>query len=137
MFSFVNECNRLIIFITFFIKELANEISYRNETDRLILRELEESDVDGIFELDSNKKVHQYLGKNPIKTKEQVQESIQFILNQYKNLGVGWFVCIEKTTGEFMETMCYNMYRSPGVIASNSKKQVKMNLKNQCMLAKT
>ncbi len=77
-------------------------MKFHIETDRLILRELQESDVDGVFELDSNKEVHQYLGKNPIKTKEQAHESIQFILNQYKNLGIGRFACIEKTTGEFM-----------------------------------
>ena len=72
------------------------------ETERLILRELFETDVDGMFELDSNEKVHQYLGKNPIKTKEQALTNIQFIRNQYKELGVGRFACIEKSSGEFI-----------------------------------
>ena len=30
------------------------------ETNRLILREIRETDIDGMFELDSNAKVHQY-----------------------------------------------------------------------------
>ena len=72
------------------------------ETERLILRELLESDINGIFELDSNEKVHEYLGKKPIKTKEQALTNIQFIRTQYKELGIGRFACIEKTSGEFI-----------------------------------
>ena len=49
------------------------------ETERLILRDLLETDVDGIFELDSDPLVHKYLGKNPIATKAQAEESIEFI----------------------------------------------------------
>ena len=32
------------------------------ETDRLILREIRLTDLDGMFELDSNPDVHKYLG---------------------------------------------------------------------------
>ena len=72
------------------------------ETDRLILRDLKETDVEGMFALDSDKKVHQYLGNNPIKTKLEAEKNIQFILNQYKELGIGRFACIEKSSGEFI-----------------------------------
>lgn len=72
------------------------------ETDRLILRELKETDIEGIFALDSDKKVHQYLGNNPIKTILEAEKNIQFILNQYKELGIGRFACIEKSSGEFI-----------------------------------
>lgn len=72
------------------------------ETDRLILRSLEHTDVDGIFKLDSNKEVHKYLGKNPISTKEQAEENINFIRKQYAKLGIGRFACIEKSSGDFM-----------------------------------
>ena len=72
------------------------------ETERLILRELLETDIDGIFELDSSEEVHKYLGKNPIKTKEQALTNIQFTRSQYKELGIGRFACIEKSTGEFI-----------------------------------
>jgi ribosomal-protein-alanine N-acetyltransferase len=47
------------------------------ETERLILRELLPTDVDGIFELDSNSTVHKYLGKNQIKKKKK-----QVVLNK-------------------------------------------------------
>ena len=72
------------------------------ETERLILRDLLETDVDGIFELDSDPLVHKYLGKNPIATKAQAEESIQFIRQQYQERGIARFAAIEKATGEFI-----------------------------------
>lgn len=72
------------------------------ETKRLILRDLRESDVDGIFELDSNPVVHKYLGNKPIKTKKQAKDVIQFILKQYEERRIGRFATIEKKSGEFI-----------------------------------
>ena len=72
------------------------------ETDRLILRELLPTDVEGMFELDSNATVHQYLGKKPIKTKQQVVEVIEYIREQYKERGIGRFAAIEKSSGSFI-----------------------------------
>ena len=68
------------------------------ETNRLILREIRETDIDGMFELDSNPKVHQYLGKHPIKNKKEALENILFIGRQYKELGIGRFAVIEKSS---------------------------------------
>lgn len=72
------------------------------ETERLILRDLLDSDVEGIFALDSDSIVHQYLGNNPIKTMKQAEESINFIKQQYEELGIGRFATIEKSSGEFI-----------------------------------
>lgn len=72
------------------------------ETERLILRDLLETDVDGIFELDSNPEVHKYLGKKPIHSKEKAMENIQFIKQQYQERGIGRFAAIEKITGDFI-----------------------------------
>lgn len=72
------------------------------ETNRLILREIRETDIDGMFELDSNDKVHQYLGKHPIKNKKEALENILFIGRQYKELGIGRFAVIEKSSGDFV-----------------------------------
>ena len=72
------------------------------ETERLILREVLDSDLEGFFELDSNPEVHKYLGKKPIKTKEQSREAIQFIRNQYKERGIGRFAAVEKSSGDFI-----------------------------------
>ena len=72
------------------------------ETNRLILRELLPTDVDGMFELDSNPTVHQYLGKKPIKTKQQAANVIKFIREQYKVRGIGRFAAVEKSSGNFI-----------------------------------
>ena len=72
------------------------------ETERLIMRDVLETDVDGMFELDSNHNVHKYLGNNPIKIKEKAAEIIEFIHQQYKNLGIGRFAVIEKASGDFI-----------------------------------
>jgi len=72
------------------------------ETERLILREVMPSDVDGMFELDSNPEVHKYLGKTPITTKEKAQEAIAFIRRQYEERGIGRWAAIEKSSGDFI-----------------------------------
>lgn len=71
------------------------------ETERLILRDIRKTDVDGMFALDSNAEVHKYLGNKPITTKEKAAEIIQFIQKQYEELGIGRFAVIEKETGAF------------------------------------
>jgi ribosomal-protein-alanine N-acetyltransferase len=72
------------------------------ETERLILRDVLESDLEGMFELDSNPIVHKYLGNNPIKTKEQAVKYINFIREQYEEHGIGRFTAIEKSSGDFI-----------------------------------
>jgi RimJ/RimL family protein N-acetyltransferase len=72
------------------------------ETERLILREILPTDVEGMFELDSNIEVHKYLGRKHIKTKQQAAEAIHFIREQYKNHGIGRFATVEKVSGEFI-----------------------------------
>lgn len=72
------------------------------ETERLIMRDVKESDLDGMFELDSDPLVHKYLGNNPIKSKDKAAEIIRFIHKQYKDLGIGRFATIEKSSGEFI-----------------------------------
>ncbi len=72
------------------------------ETERLILREILTTDVEGMFELDSNVTVHKYLGNNPVKTKQQVVNVIKFIREQYEERGIGRFAAIEKSSGDFI-----------------------------------
>ncbi|WP_394776216.1 GNAT family N-acetyltransferase [Flavobacterium sp.] len=72
------------------------------ETERLLLRELLISDVDGMFELDSNPKVHLFLGNKPVKDIEESLDQIKNIQKQYKNLGIGRWAVILKETNEFL-----------------------------------
>lgn len=79
-----------------------NKMKIHIETDRLILRELRKTDINGIFELDSNAEVHKYLDNKTISTKKEAEEIIQFIHKQYEELGIGRFACIEKSSGDFI-----------------------------------
>ena len=72
------------------------------ETERIILREILETDVAGMFELDSSPDVHKYLGNNPATTIAESEKNIAFIRSQYLEHGIGRFAVIEKETGLFM-----------------------------------
>ena len=72
------------------------------ETERLILRELRIGDLDGMFELDSDPEVHRYLGNKPIKNKNEAKKTIENVLNQYKERGIGRWAVMEKHTGNFI-----------------------------------
>jgi RimJ/RimL family protein N-acetyltransferase len=72
------------------------------ESARLYYRELEPSDAEAMFELDSNPEVHKYLGKKPVTTIEQIHDVIAMIREQYRTNGVGRMAAIEKETGEFI-----------------------------------
>lgn len=72
------------------------------ETNRLILREILPTDVDGLFELDNDPEVHRYLGNKPIQTKEQAAEMIAFIRQQYIDNGIGRWAVIDKQTNNFL-----------------------------------
>jgi len=72
------------------------------ETERLILRELIESDVDGMFELDSSPKVQQFLGKKIISSLAESSANIKFIQDQYVVNGIGRWAVIEKETNCFV-----------------------------------
>lgn len=72
------------------------------ETPRLILRELTDTDKEGMWELDSDPEVHRYLGNTPITSKEEAAKVIRFIRDQYEALGIGRFAVIEKSSGDFV-----------------------------------
>lgn len=72
------------------------------ETERLLLREMHPIDVDGMYEMDSDPLVHQYLGNKPIKSKEKVLEIIHYVRQQYKENGIGRWSIIEKSSNQFI-----------------------------------
>lgn len=72
------------------------------ETERLILREILPSDEMAIFRLDSNPNVHQYLGNNPISSREESSKSIKHIRQQYIQNGIGRFAVVLKETNEMI-----------------------------------
>ena len=72
------------------------------ETDRLILREILPSDAEGMFLLDSNPKVHSYLGNNPVSSIEQSIAYIENLKVQYIQNAIGRYAVILKETNEFI-----------------------------------
>lgn len=72
------------------------------ETPRLLLREILISDLDSMFEMDSDPEVHRYLGNKPVTSKAQVESVIAFIRQQYTENGIGRWAMIEKTTHNFV-----------------------------------
>ncbi|MCT4629126.1 GNAT family N-acetyltransferase [Winogradskyella sp.] len=72
------------------------------ETKRLILRPVTIDDAQDFFELDSNPKVHEFLGKNPVTSIEQSKAIIKNILQQYEEFNLGRLAVIKKDTNEFL-----------------------------------
>ncbi|MEM6398125.1 MAG: GNAT family N-acetyltransferase [Bacteroidota bacterium] len=72
------------------------------ETDRLILRGIQENDVQGMYELDSDPEVHRYLGNRPISSMEEAESIVKYIRDQYEKDGIGRFAVIDKSTEEFI-----------------------------------
>lgn len=72
------------------------------ETDRFILREILISDLNGMYELDSDPEVHKYLGNKPVQNKEQIEKVINSIRQQYIDNGIGRWAIIDKTTKKFI-----------------------------------
>jgi len=79
-----------------------NRMKIPLETERLLLRELEPDDRDGLFLLDSNPKVHEFLGKQPIQTLEEADAIIALVRKQYAEYGIGRWAVIDKQTKEFI-----------------------------------
>ena len=72
------------------------------ETEKWIIRDIVPKDLDGIFELDSDPMVHKYLGKKPIKSKEEASAIIDDIRKQYEKNGIGRSAIINKSDGDFV-----------------------------------
>lgn len=69
------------------------------ETERLILRKLEEADAERIFLMDSDPEVMKYIGV-PVSTDiEESRHLIRMIQKQYDENGVGRLAVIEKDSG--------------------------------------
>lgn len=79
-----------------------NSLKVKAETDRFILRELLPSDVEGMFDLDSDPEVHNYLGNKPVTNREQVTNIINLVRQQYRDNGIGRWAIIDKKTNEFI-----------------------------------
>lgn len=72
------------------------------ETDRLLMRDLMDEDVHGMFIMDSDAEVHKFLGNKPISTVAEAQNYIDLIKKQYIENGIGRWAVVEKESGDFI-----------------------------------
>lgn len=73
------------------------------ETDRLILREMVQGDIEEMYRLDTNKQVHKFLGEGWMnKNIEDAKKNVESIITQYKERGIGRWAAIEKESGKFI-----------------------------------
>ena len=70
------------------------------ETERLILRELEHTDTNDLFEMDSDPEVHLYIENNPVKSIDEITKVIEMLKKQYKENGIARWAVVDKLTNE-------------------------------------
>jgi RimJ/RimL family protein N-acetyltransferase len=71
------------------------------ETERLLLRPLDLSDVDDFFSMNNNPNVNRYL-RNPITSKIEANQYIQKIINEYQKNNIARFAVILKETNKLI-----------------------------------
>jgi len=71
-------------------------------SSRLKYRSFLNTDLEDMYELDSDPDVHIYLGNNPVTTKKQSEDIIANIQQQYIDNNIGRCAIILKETGEFI-----------------------------------
>ena len=70
------------------------------ETERLILRELEYTDANALFEMDSDPEVHLYIENNPVKTIDEMKKVIEMLKEQYLKNGIARWAVVDKESNE-------------------------------------
>lgn len=72
------------------------------ETQRLIAKAPQESDVEYLYSLQSDSEVMKLIGKGVPRSKEKIQASLKEIIEYYKKHGFSFFSIFEKETNEFV-----------------------------------
>jgi ribosomal-protein-alanine N-acetyltransferase len=72
------------------------------ETERLLMRDLMNEDVHGMFIMNSDVEVQKFLGNKPISTLEEAKKMIDSIKQQYIENGIGRWAVVEKKSGDFV-----------------------------------
>lgn len=83
------------------------------ETERLILRELEYTDTNDLFEMDSNPEVHLYIENNPVKSIDEIVKVIEMLKKQYQENGIARWAVVEKLTNECIGWSGLKYFKQP------------------------
>lgn len=83
------------------------------ETERLILRELEYTDENDLFEMDSDPEVHLFIENNPVKSIEEITKVIEMLKKQYQENGIARWAVIDKATNECVGWSGLKYFKQP------------------------
>jgi ribosomal-protein-alanine N-acetyltransferase len=72
------------------------------ETERLLLRQFVDADLEDMFEMDSDPEVHRFLGNKPVQHIDECRNAIENLKKQYKDNGTGRWAVILKETNAFI-----------------------------------
>ena len=70
------------------------------ETARLILRELEYTDENDLFEMDADPAVNFFIENKPVKSIEEITKVIEMLKKQYQENGIARWAVVDKITNE-------------------------------------
>lgn len=83
------------------------------ETKRLILRELDFSDAQDLFEMDADPEVHLYIDNSPVKSIDEITKVIEMLKNQYKENGIARWAVVDKLTKECVGWSGLKYFKTP------------------------
>jgi RimJ/RimL family protein N-acetyltransferase len=83
------------------------------ETERLILREVDYLDQEGLFDLDSKAEVHRYIGTKPLTHVDQALNTVRILQKQYEENGIGRWAVIDKSSQEFLGWSGLKLWKEP------------------------
>lgn len=69
-------------------------------TERLILREITETDENDLFEMDSDPEVHLFIENNPVQSIDSIRSIIAMLKTQYRENGIARWAVVDKATNE-------------------------------------
>ena len=72
------------------------------ETDRLVFRELEDGDVDGLASMYADPEVMRYIGAGGVRTREDAARAIAKQRTEYRTRGYGEWATVRRDTGELV-----------------------------------
>ncbi|MDM1555633.1 GNAT family N-acetyltransferase [Chryseobacterium indologenes] len=81
-----------------FLEQMKKTNDMEIETERLILRKLEDKDAERMFLMDSDPEVMKYL-ETPVTSIEESKNGLRMIQKQYEENGVGRLAVVEKESG--------------------------------------
>lgn len=72
------------------------------ETKRLIIREIAQNDLDGLYRICSDPELMKFVGDGNPLSKQQTQKWVDVTLSNYASKGFGMYGVIDKETGTFI-----------------------------------